>query len=102
VRFGPPSVGVFGYPSSRAIAFLARWRIVSAVRLRWLHHRVNPVPLHAGHFCSVGFAVGLFIWCFSGAAAGRIASSAAPCCPRVWQVQWVPRPARQRTDGPRC
>ena len=38
------SVGVLLYPSL-ATALLARWRIDSAVRLRWLHHRGKSSPV---------------------------------------------------------
>ena len=93
-------VGSLFYPSFTT-TLLARCRIDSSVRLHWLRHRGKSSPVARRTFLLVGFAIGFFIWCFSGAAAGRIASSAAPWCPRVWQVH-CSRPARQRTDGARC
>jgi hypothetical protein len=37
------------------------------------------VPLHAGHFCSVGFAVRFFMWCLWSVVSPAIAAAVAGC-----------------------
>ena len=81
----PPSVGCLFDPAL-ATAFLARWRIDSAVRARWLHYMGESSPITRRTFL-LGRT---HRWPFHLVSPRRarvagVVSSAASWCPRVWQ-----------------